>query len=99
MFAGTTYHRILKRRAARQKLEAEGRLPKKRQKYLHESRHQHALARIRGEGGKFDKDLLAKLLCFPGTPRLARPKSAQFVTTTDSRRPCGSEGDFPPCDV
>lgn len=76
------YARILKRRAARSKLEAEGRIPKQRrvraarkfchfgqsrvncevpcanilpfQKYLHESRHRHALNRARGEGGKFD---------------------------------------------
>lgn len=60
------YNRIMKRRAARAKLEADGRIPKERRKYLHESRHKHAMNRVRGEGGRFHsgsskKDHLANL--------------------------------------
>lgn len=47
------YHRILKRRQQRAKLEAQNRLVKKQGKYLHESRHQHANKRQRGPNGRF----------------------------------------------
>ncbi|XP_077296575.1 nuclear factor Y-box A isoform X5 [Arctopsyche grandis] len=76
------YRRILRRRQARAKLVDLGKIPKERPKYLHESRHRHAMNRVRGEGGRFHSNIEDKSTR-PGNGEIS-PQPKYHITITEN---------------
>ncbi|KAK1310339.1 Nuclear transcription factor Y subunit A-10 [Acorus calamus] len=80
------YHGIIRRRQSRAKAEMANKLIKVRKPYLHESRHLHAMRRVRGCGGRFvnTKNEISTNKEKDGEPLHAAKSSSSEVMQSDS---------------